>query len=183
MSPGGEPAVDRTLSQIGSRRLVCHVCGAAAEAGSRFCAFCGNPLPGQIGLPCPQCHTLNLLGDAFCEACGAPLPHTAYLTLTESGLRLNLFVGEQASIVLGRADPLSGITPDLDLGPYGAEAAGVSRRHARVSRQDDQYWIEDLNSVNLTYLNNQRLTPDRPQRLKDGDLLRLGQMLLTFRAG
>jgi len=59
----------------------------------------------------------------------------------------------------------------------------VSRRHARLTPRADAYWLEDLNSVNLTYLNDQRLAPDRPVRLKDGDLLRLGQLLITFRAG
>jgi FHA domain/Double zinc ribbon len=164
-------------------RAACSVCGAQVEAGARFCPHCGNPLPDPSGFVCPACSTLNLPGDAFCEACGQPLPPARYLVVTESGLRLNLFTDDRAATVLGRSDPLSGITPDLDLAPFGAEAAGISRRHARVTRKDDQYWIEDLNSVNLTYLNNQRLTPDRPCALKDGDLLRLGQMLLTYRAG
>jgi pSer/pThr/pTyr-binding forkhead associated (FHA) protein len=87
------------------------------------------------------------------------------------------------TVVIGRADALSGVFPDVDLSPYGAEAAGISRQHARLTLKDDQYWIEDLNSVNLTYLNDQRLTPDRPVRLKDGDLIRLGRLLVTFRAG
>jgi hypothetical protein len=162
--------------------ITCGVCDTLAAAGARFCIHCGHPFPNPIGLPCPACRSLNLLGEAFCEACGAPLPVTPYLVITETGLRLPVFSGEP-TVVVGRADALSGVHPEVDLNPFGAEAAGVSRRHARLTARDDAYWLEDLNSVNLTYLNDQRLTPDRPVRLKDGDLIRLGRLLVTFRAG
>jgi hypothetical protein len=174
---------DGRRSIIDGRSLACGVCGTLAEAGARFCIHCGHPFPNPIGLRCPACHSVNLLGEAFCEVCGAPLPVTPYLVITETGLRLPVFSGESLTVVIGRADTLSGVFPDVDLSPYGAEAAGISRQHARLTLKDDQYWIEDLNSVNLTYLNDQRLTPDRPVRLKDGDLIRLGRLLVTFRAG
>ena len=96
-------------------------------------------------------------------------------------MRLNLFAGDRTITVLGRADALSGVTPDLDLEPYVGELAGLSRRHARVLWREGRCWIEDLNSVNWTYLNNQRLVPDKPVQLNTGDLLRLGNVLLTFR--
>jgi pSer/pThr/pTyr-binding forkhead associated (FHA) protein len=96
---------------------------------------------------------------------------------------LLLFSGDQINVVAGRADALSGVTPDLDLEPYAGELAGLSRHHARLTLRDGQCWIEDLNSVNWTYLNNQRLSPERPAPLNDGDLLRLGNVLLTYRAG
>jgi pSer/pThr/pTyr-binding forkhead associated (FHA) protein len=101
--------------------------------------------------------------------------------VTNTGLRLPLDTAEQASVVLGRADALSGTAPDLDLEPYSGDLAGLSRRHASLTWRDGQHWIADLNSVNWTYLNNQRLTPDRPMPLKNGDLLRLGNVLLTYR--
>jgi hypothetical protein len=162
--------------------IACGVCDTLAEAGARFCIHCGRSFPKPIGLHCPACHSINLLGEAFCETCGVSLPATPYLVITETGVRLAVFAADRPA-VLGRADALSGIYPDVDLDPFGAEAAGVSRRHARLTDRDDHYWLEDLNSVNLTYLNDQRLTPDRPVRLKDGDLIRLGRLLVTFRAG
>jgi pSer/pThr/pTyr-binding forkhead associated (FHA) protein len=115
--------------------------------------------------------------------CGAALPPRPHLVVTNTGLRLPLFSSDQRDITVGRSDALSGMAPDLDLEPYVGELAGLSRRHARLTLRNDQCWIEDLNSVNWTYLNNQRLSPDKPAPLKDGDLLRLGNVLLTFRAG
>jgi hypothetical protein len=165
------------------RSSICVVCGTQAEPGARFCIHCGSPFENPLGWPCPACQSPNLLGEAFCETCGAPLPATPYLVVTVIGLRLPLPDNAATGAAIGRSDPLSGVFPDIDLEPYGAEAAGLSRQHARITHRDNQYWLEDLNSVNLTYLNNQRLIPDRPARLKDGDLLRLGQLLLTFRVG
>jgi pSer/pThr/pTyr-binding forkhead associated (FHA) protein len=124
-----------------------------------------------------------LIGAAFCETCGAALPQRPHLIVTNTGLRLPIFNAGQTAIVVGRSDALSGVSPDLDLEPYTGELAGLSRHHARLMLRNDQCWIEDLNSVNWTYLNNQRLAPEKPALLKDGDLLRLGNVLLTFRAG
>lgn len=161
----------------------CSECGTPAAAGVRYCLNCGRALPEPHGRTCPTCQAVNMLGDLFCEACGAPLPPAPYLVMTKTGLRLATFATGQTNLVLGRSDPVSGEAPDVDLEPYGGEGEGLSRHHVRLALRDNQYWAEDLNSVNLTYLNNQRLAPDRPMRLKDGDLLRLGNLLLTFRAG
>jgi phosphoserine phosphatase RsbU/P len=55
----------------------------------------------------------------------------------------------------------------------------VSRRHAQIVGGDGTYHIEDLGSVNGTFLNGQRITDSRP--LKNGDLLKVGDYFLTFR--
>jgi len=49
----------------------------------------------------------------------------------------------------------------------------VSRQHARISQQDDQWIIEDLGSSNGTFINGNRLTQE-PKVLKVGDQIRLG---------
>jgi pSer/pThr/pTyr-binding forkhead associated (FHA) protein len=54
------------------------------------------------------------------------------------------------SAVLGR-DPACDVIVD---------ASAVSRRHARVFRQNDKFFVEDLNSRNGTFVNGQQvLTP------------------------
>ncbi len=62
-------------------------------------------------------------------------------------------------------------------------AQGVSRRHARVWRQDEEYWVEDLQSTNGTYLNGTRVARDRLRHL---DVLTLGKavdLIFINRAG
>ncbi len=170
------------MSTPRGRWLACARCNTPLEPGARYCPSCGLALPDPIGIACPQCAAINLPGTAFCETCGAALPSRPHLVVLNTGLRLPLFSGDQTAVVVGRSDALSGVTPDLDLEPYAGELAGLSRRHARLTLRDNQCWIEDLNSVNWSYLNNQRLSPERPTPLKDGDLLRLGNVLLTYHA-
>lgn len=59
------------------------------------------------------------------------------------------------------------------------EAAGVSRRHARVVAQDGRFTLEDLGSKNGTHLRGARLVS--PVLLQDGDEFRLGQTPVVFR--
>lgn len=81
----------------------------------------------------------------------------------------------QDSYVIGREDPASSSYPDIDLVPFGGEEGGVSRRHAQITRRDDQYFIEDLNSVNYTFVNKRKIAVGVAQPLRDGDEIRLGR--------
>lgn len=50
----------------------------------------------------------------------------------------------------------------------------VSRRHVRIAAQAGQFYIEDLNSRNGTFLNHRKLSPFKPTLLDCGALVRLG---------
>jgi hypothetical protein len=54
----------------------------------------------------------------------------------------------------------------------------VSGQHARVVRTAEGFLIEDLGSRNGTYINSEKLSEKR--LLADGDLIRLGKIILTF---
>ena len=81
-------------------------------------------------------------------------------------------------VIIGRMDPATGTAPDLDLTPYGALEKGVSRIHAAIRRGEDTLTLVDLGSVNGTHLNGQRLIPNQPRVLRDGDEIRLGKMVI-----
>lgn len=82
-------------------------------------------------------------------------------------------------IVLGRSDKRSQKGPDLDLSPYDAYNKGVSRLHAAITREEDEaLTLVDLGSVNHTFLNGEQLIPHRPRVLRDGDEIRLGELVL-----
>jgi DNA-binding winged helix-turn-helix (wHTH) protein len=59
------------------------------------------------------------------------------------------------------------------------DAPGVSRHHARITVGAEDAILEDLGSKNGTYLRGLRLTA--PSRLADGDQIRLGSVVITFR--
>jgi DNA-binding winged helix-turn-helix (wHTH) protein len=56
---------------------------------------------------------------------------------------------------------------------------GVSRRHAQIVVTGDGAMLEDLGSTNGTWLRGERLTSPAP--LADGDEIRLGPAVVTFR--
>jgi hypothetical protein len=90
---------------------------------------------------------------------------------------------EEDVIHVGRLDRSAGVFPEIDLENDGGHNAGVSRRHVRILRQPDGYYVEDLGSINGTFLNRRRLSPGAPAELKDGDELRLGNIVLRVVLG
>src|SRR5712692_8067224 len=58
----------------------------------------------------------------------------------------------------------------------------VSRNHAMIQLTDSrEYYLIDLGSVNGSYVNGARVSI--PRALKDGDLIKIGDNVLTFRHG
>lgn len=81
---------------------------------------------------------------------------------------------------IGRWDADNGIFPDVDLDAHDSDAK-VSRRHARLVRNNGSYFIEDLGSTNGTYVNRgRRLLPGNAQLLSDGDEIIVGKTFLRF---
>ncbi|HEX7708437.1 MAG TPA: cyclic nucleotide-binding domain-containing protein [Thermoanaerobaculia bacterium] len=75
---------------------------------------------------------------------------------------------------LGRADPVTGILPDIDLTAVDTSRS-VSRRHAKIIRSGTEYLIlEEVGTVNGTYVNEQRIPTGVPVTLHDGDQLKIG---------
>ncbi|MGB8646376.1 MAG: FHA domain-containing protein [Anaerolineae bacterium] len=83
-------------------------------------------------------------------------------------------------LIIGRSDLASGWNPDIDLAPFGGTPdAGVSRRHARLVWRNT-WMIEDMGSVNGTFLNQQRLAPNQPMPLNPGATIQLGKLYVVF---
>ncbi|MEZ4538553.1 MAG: FHA domain-containing protein [Chloroflexota bacterium] len=175
--------------------IICPNCGAPAQEGAAFCDNCGAALPAGI---CPNCQAPVRLDAHFCDHCGHPLHEQPAVDVVsgsdpaaEAAPRLLVLPAghvlaltpEQDSYVIGRVDPASGSYPEVDLVPFGGEEGGVSRRHAQITRRDDRYFIEDLNSVNYTFVNKHKIAVGNAFPLQDGDEIRLGRVLLRFKVG
>jgi len=87
---------------------------------------------------------------------------------------------KETELILGRVDPFQGIFPEIDLTPYGGERGGVSRQHARLSIRKGQVLLEDLNSINYTFVNKVRLLPGETRQLQHNDVIRLGGFELIY---
>jgi pSer/pThr/pTyr-binding forkhead associated (FHA) protein len=75
------------------------------------------------------------------------------------------------TIVIGRSPDAGVVLPD----------ASLSRYHARLHRLNGAWYVEDYNSANGTFVNNERVTGRR--RLHDGDIVQPGRVTLCFRSG
>ncbi|MSQ26615.1 MAG: FHA domain-containing protein [Dehalococcoidia bacterium] len=84
---------------------------------------------------------------------------------TPEGRSQVLLHGEES--ILGR-DPLATVVLTDPL---------ASRQHARITRHEGEYWIEDLRSMNGTLVNGTALSR---QRLEPDDLIQIGQARITF---
>lgn len=61
------------------------------------------------------------------------------------------------------------------------EDMSVSRLHARIVKEKEKYYIEDLNSTNGTFKNGLRLQPYERRELEPEDEIRAGRVLMVFR--
>jgi pSer/pThr/pTyr-binding forkhead associated (FHA) protein len=77
---------------------------------------------------------------------------------------------------IGRLDATNNVFPEIDLSSESSLTSAVSRRHARMFLRDNIVMIEDLDSLNGTYINNERLPPFLPVNIADGDTLKLGSL-------
>jgi hypothetical protein len=100
------------------------------------------------------------------------------LHIDVNGSSQPMVIEPKEKTIIGRKDPTSGDIPDIDLSTYAAYQMGVSRAHAYIERADGHLKLHDLNSRNGTFVNGQRISPEEPQLLHNGDEVRLGKIIL-----
>jgi serine/threonine protein kinase len=108
----------------------------------------------------------------------ATLEPSVRLKISGSEAEILPSVAGRTELIIGRAH--KDMAPDIDLGPFGGSQAGVSRHHSRLVRQGEEWLVEDLNSVNGTFVNGAKLNPNQPKALKNGDVIRCGRIELQF---
>jgi hypothetical protein len=149
--------------------LTCPACGAEVEEDDAFCSSCGAVLGGA---PAP----VPVVEEA--PALPPSAPAGPRLIVSASGAEIPL--SASGEMLIGREDPVSGIYPDIDMTPHGGEDGGISRKHARLIMEGGNYFIEDLDSTNFTFVNKQKLAPKTRHQLNDGDEVRCGRVAMVF---
>lgn len=110
------------------------------------------------------------LSESDHEAISA-LPEGSALLIAHSG------ANQGARFLLDQDVTTAGRHPDAEI---FLDDVTVSRRHLNFHRVDGGFEIEDLGSLNGTYVNHDRV--DRYQ-LKPGDEVQIGKFRLTYYAG
>jgi hypothetical protein len=149
----------------------------AAPAGE---APAARPAPAPPK-SCPACGRANKASARFCVGCGhsfVPVGRAILRIVEPVRTAWEMPVGHNPTL-LGRASEAEGYRPDFDMTFYD-EGDYVSRRHARITRGRGGYFIADLGSSNGTTVNGQALIPHRAYRLRNGDRIKVGLVVIQF---
>lgn len=159
--------------------IICSNCKHGNMTGALFCAECGAQLIGRDTLITQTIATDSLKKASKRDSGELTQPVEgenawANLHLMDTGQVLPL--SNRNEFTMGRISEGQPIMPDIDLSPYQAYAAGVSRLHAVIKRSGSSVVFMDLGSANGTFLNGNRLAPNVEQTLHHGDIISLGKM-------
>lgn len=169
--------------------IVCPNCHNKELVGALFCSQCGTQLVFS------EVETVIYSnGDDDVEILSAAgpdenrektLPHPSHeakslvsLTLIDTGETLSL--GGRSEVTLGRVSKGQPIVPDVDLSPFKAYEAGVSRLHASLKARGEKVLVSDLGSANGTRVNGQKIPPQTQVELQHGDILTLGTLKIQI---
>lgn len=164
--------------------IVCPACAHKEILGAVFCSECGSQLIFPEGAPTATIHTSGL-GKRTSSRLSTgphnsqkPVPTASTdvpvsLNILSTGDILPLNISDE--ITLGRVSEGQPIVPDLDLTPYKAYEAGVSRMHACLHLEGQSLTVTDLGSANGTRINGRQITSHIPYPINHGDILTLGK--------
>jgi len=149
---------------------------------------------------CPECGFINLEGANFCQKCGAHIvgnetqgdQTTITYKVDETGELRPVDIDEVvstegAALVIrsgggraGESFPVEsermtiGRSPDANV---FLDDVTVSRNHALLVKRRDGLYIDDLGSLNGTYVNRRRI---ESHKLSSGDELQIGKYKLAY---
>lgn len=166
--------------------IVCANCKHNNMDGTMFCAECGAQLVGRDNLITQNITTEQLNSKAPGHDKPAKDMYQPFdgsdawgsLHLLDTGQVLPL--ASRLEFTMGRISEGQPIMPDIDLSPYQAYAAGVSRLHGVIKRDGPRIIFMDLGSANGTYINGKRLSPNTEQMLNHGDIIALGKLKMQI---
>jgi len=152
-----------------------------------------------MALHCTECGFVNAEGANYCQRCGSLLPReesgaepvTATYRIDEEGELVPVEIEEVTargpalviragggrvgeSFALERERTSIGRRPDAEV---FLDDVTVSRDHALLIRRGDDWHLDDMGSLNGTYVNRSRI---ESQRLEEGDEVQIGKYKLTF---
>lgn len=162
----------------------CPVCKNKNERNAIVCIHCGASLEShRLDSPAttknaevPEIVSAKIANPPIDDAL---IPDDG-IAIYAAGTSKPVYLRFDKELIFGRRgeEPSDGAL--LDLSELGGYQMGISRRHAMIRRGEPGYEIIDLASTNGSWLNDERLVPNKPYPLKSGAQLRFGRMRLLI---
>jgi hypothetical protein len=167
--------------EVTTSSKICPICGKENDNEALACSHCGAWLedhPTRI-VSIPE----NFGGQSI-----APIQHVDSFVdvkqIPEDGVGIYVagefkpfYLHIYKELIIGRQTDAT-LESVLDLTDLNGANLGVSKRHAMIRRASSGFEVLDLSSRNGTWLNAERLIPNKPYPFASGSQLRIGQMRL-----
>ncbi len=154
--------------------MKCPKCGSESSAEARFCSVCGSPLTDPTGdtttlMPVAADDRASVqLSEQEVAAVRSLAPGNALLIVNRGPGDSNRFLIDSDITNVGRH-------PESDI---FLDDITVSRHHAKFVRSGGKLYLEDLGSLNGTYVNRTLL--DGRTLLREGDEIQIGKYRATI---
>jgi len=161
----------------------CPVCKNKNEPKALVCIHCGSPLEESYPGPTITSLSPEASVDGAVVHAGVPVNDEQIpadgVAIYVAGIDKPVYVRIENEMVFGRKVQETNEAL-LDLSELGGFQMGISRRHAMIRRAGTGYELIDLSSTNGTWMNNERLIPDKPYPLAIKSQVRLGRMRMII---
>jgi hypothetical protein len=150
--------------------VYCPECGFQNPEAANYCSRCGALLVVETGVETTLSFDVDEAaedGDSLLNTLGITGP--ALVVRSGGGIAGQPFQPGEGSTLVGRS-------PECDI---FLDDVTVSRRHAEILREGDEFTIRDLGSLNGTYVNRKRI---ESTALENDDEVQIGKYRLTFLA-
>jgi hypothetical protein len=150
--------------------VYCPECGFQNPEAANYCSRCGALLVVETGVETTLSFDVDEAaedGDSLLNTLGITGP--ALVVRSGGGIAGQPFQPGEGRTLVGRS-------PECDI---FLDDVTVSRRHAEILREGDEFTIRDLGSLNGTYVNRKRI---ESTALENDDEVQIGKYRLTFLA-
>ncbi len=163
----------------------CPVCKNKNGRRATVCIHCGASLEDHhLGFPATIINTTTLAKIPV-KITDSPIDDSLIpddgIAIYAAGTLKPVYLWFDKELILGRRwdEPSEGRL--LDLSELGGYQAGISRQHAMIRRGENGCEIIDLASTNGSWLNNERLIPNKPVPLANESQLRFGRLQVLIK--
>lgn len=169
---------------LDNKEKFCPVCKNKNDRDAIFCKACGAILENVWDSAVTTVNTDGLekssmkIAESLVE--DALIPKGG-IALYAAGASKPIYLFFEKELIMGRKNENAPLDASLlDLTELGGYQMGLSRRHALIRRTGDGFEVVDLASTNGSWLNDQRMVPNKAYPLASGAQLRFGRMRLLI---